>query len=499
MGPSQYPEPDQLPTWTWTGDHRPHTSMDQDLAELSSSLHHSQRITSIFPARSSNVTPELPGDRVGFMRTSPPVESAIIRDVEREAIRSQNFGSSDDSDGYYISLESHRALADMHRDEVDVSDADSDYKNVRTDIAKFKDSVRKFRAEQRGELDCEDQESMNDGTQLQSRGRRRGRGRAGRGKGILRGPRKAAEPTGDIKFRMSQASQAFIDENYEEAKEIVFEVVRINAETYEAWTLLASIWKELGDLDKTLMALMYASHMRPKDVRGWLNAARFALEEVDGNREKMLGSAKFCYSSAVRANPKDDVEARLGKAVVYRELGNPASAIAEYERVLKRRPHDTEILRLMAETYIDKDDVEAAKNLYRESISFYRTAADIYQAFGWSDINIYVELYGYLGQHAEAIVELKSLSRWLLGRQHETFWDDITGDDREYDTDDVRRAQVPEFVSGRNDFHQYGAGLPLELRVKLGIHRLRLEDYGEALVSSIVFVILMSLLTLTNI
>jgi general transcription factor 3C polypeptide 3 (transcription factor C subunit 4) len=314
------------------------------------------------------------------------------------------------------------------------------------------------------------------------RPRIRGRGRP-RGRSGPRGPRKAAEPTGDIKSRLSKASQAFIDESYDEAMEIVSDVIRINAETYEAWTLLASIFRELGEVEKTLTALMCAAHLRPKDVNGWLSCAQFALEENGQLRKKFLSTAKLCYQSAIRADPKNDIEARCGKATVLREQGNTSSAISEYKRVLSQKPHDATILRHLAELYIDQDNVEAAIDLYHQAISFYKASDGLAgQLFGWSDINIYVELYAYLGHYDVAIKELKSLSRWIVGRREDSWWDNVVDDDREWDSDDVRRIQIQEYVRSRSDSQLYGDGLPLELRVKLGLYRLRLGNHDEAMV-----------------
>jgi general transcription factor 3C polypeptide 3 (transcription factor C subunit 4) len=335
--------------------------------------------------------------------------------------------------------------------------------------------VRKFRQEQKYEISDDDESH--------SQSRPRGRGRGNKGRSVFRGPRKAAEPTGDIRARMGKASQAFIEENYEEAKALVEEVIRINAETHEAWTLLASIFRELGDRDKTLLVLICAAHLRPRDASQWLSVARFALEETGEQRSKNLPSAKFCFSSAIRANPKDDFEARCGKAAVLREMGSTNAAIAEYKQILKQRPHDTGILRLIAEAYIDRDNVKSAQELYKESIAFYKiSGGEPGEKFTWSDANIYVELYAYVGQYADAIKELRSLSRWLLGRESESYWDEVFDDDREWDPTDERRLLHPSFIGHKYSPLQYGDGLPLELRVKLGLYRLKLGFENEALV-----------------
>lgn len=370
-------------------------------------------------------------------------------------------------------------LLTLYREEEDLSDADSDYLDLQTDIAKLKDTVRKFRQQQRGES-SEEEDAV---TAEHGRGGR-GRGR-GKARSIFRGPRKAAEPTGDIRARLGQASQAFIEEDYERAKSLVEEVIRINAETYEAWTLLASVFRELGNTEKTLLALIYAAHLRPKDAAQWLAAARFALEETGEHRAKHLPSAKFCFSSAIRANPKDDFEARYGKATVLRELGSSSAAIAEYKQILKQKPHDTGILREIAEAYIDIDRVQPAQDLYKDAIQFYKASDSVPgEEFTWSDANIYLELYSYAGQYADAIHELRSLARWFLGREAEGFWDEYPDDDREWDATDERRLLTPNFDPERFDSVQYGNGLPLEFRVKLGQYRLKTKNKSEALVRS---------------
>jgi len=325
--------------------------------------------------------------------------------------------------------------------------------------------------------------SLSEGYNRSTRGRGRARiGRGGRSRGVFRGPRRAAEPTGDIRLRLSKASEAFIAEKYDEARFIISEVIRINAETHEAWTMLATIFRELGDVDKSLMALMYAAHLRPKHVASWFTSAKFALEETGKNRLKYLPSALFCYASAVRADPKS-LEARFGKAAVYREQGNLSSAISEYRTILNRQPHDTRVLRILAEVYIDKGDAETAKELYKDSIAHFKASSnDFTQSFGWSDADIYIELYAYLQQYDAAIKEIKSLARWLLGREAEDFWDSVTKDDREWDSGNSRRVELPGFTANKFPLSTYGAGLPLEFRIKLGSYRLHLGQHDEAMV-----------------
>jgi len=172
--------------------------------------------------------------------------------------------------------------------------------------------------------------------------------------------------------------------------------------------------------------------------------------------------------------------------MIYREIGKDGMAIAEYNQILKQLPHDMTILRHLAEAYVDQEDIETAKQHYCESIKYYRGADNnATGSFGWSDINIYIELFGFGGDYANGIMELKSLSRWLLGREEETFWDDIQFDDREWDaSDEPRRVEVSEYIPNIYPIESYGEGLPLELRVKLGVFRLKIDkaNVDEAMV-----------------
>jgi general transcription factor 3C polypeptide 3 (transcription factor C subunit 4) len=341
--------------------------------------------------------------------------------------------------------------------------------------------VRKFREEQRSN-DIDDVLGF-DVSENHERPYEREKARGKRKRGFPKGPRKAAEPTGDIRARMGKASEAFIQENYEEARAIVYDVIRINAETFEAWTLLASIWKEFGDVHNALHALMVASHLRPKDPAQWMNAANFALNETGDERSKYLSCATFCLSAAIRANPKEDFEARYKKAEVFREMGATTSAIKEYKQILKHRPHDTNVLKVTAESFLDLNDAQSAQKLYKESIEFYMRIEDAHeQQFGWADLRVYTEIHAFAGEYREGIMELKRVARWLLGRKSETYWDEVIEDDREWDLEDQRRIQIPDFDATQSSPEQYGHGLPIDIRTKLGLFRIRLGYFDEGLV-----------------
>lgn len=348
------------------------------------------------------------------------------------------------------------------------SDADSDLEELQGDIQKFDESVREFLESHRG-------------TSGQSRPIR-GSGRA-RGP---RGPRKAAKPRGDITARLAKVNQAFLAADYSTALDLVSEVIRINAETHQAWTALASIFQEQGEPTRALSAMVYAAHLRPKDVSGWMTCASFALDIATEDDTSNLKTARLCYSAALRADATN-LEARLGKAAICHTLGHYAQAIQEYNLILKNHPTDLEIVRKLAETCVDNKysgtSVLSAVTAYQRFFDYITTtptAGELSEL--WYDIGIYVDLLSSADENSRAVQQLRLLARWMVGRASETFWDGVE-DDREWDPDNDRKSQVPSFTEIHIDGQPYD--LPIDLRARLAILRLRLSDWQEAKASGI--------------
>ncbi|KAK1992952.1 RNA polymerase III transcription factor tfiiic [Colletotrichum falcatum] len=363
-------------------------------------------------------------------------------------------------------------------DEDTISDADSDEMELRGDIAKFDQSVREFLSSHHG-----------GGT---GDGGGDGEGDIGRPSSVpkgknttrsgVRGPRKAAEPRGDIKLRLAGVNQAFMSGDYARARNLVFEIIRINAETHQAWTVLASIFREEGLNDKALMAMVIAAHLRPKDFAAWMNCASFAMSLAEAGQEGALKTALMCYSSAIKAQPAN-LDARLGRAEASHRQGFLSQAITEFSYVIERRPLDIDVVRRLAEACADSggmEDVQKAVSAYKTYFSHARASdRGAEKEFSWHDVSIYVELFACAGDFATAITELKSLSRWLLGRQDDHRWDDCA-DDREWDRDDTRRAHFLSVDPCMYNPYAYGLGLPLEFRARLALYRLKIRDEQES-------------------
>lgn len=335
------------------------------------------------------------------------------------------------------------------------------------DIAKFDESVREFLASHHGNKD----------SAKPSRGGFRG----GRGS---RGPRKAAKPRGDITARLSRVNQAFLGGDYTTALDLVSEVIRINAETHQAWTALASIFREQGEPKRALSAMVYAAHLRDKDFSGWMACASYAMDIIEEDEDaEVMKTARLCYSAALKADPTS-LDARLAKAAICHRQGHYSQAILEYNIALRYAPYDLDIVRKVAEACADNNHSEASVS---SAIAAYGHFFDNAKAtmpgdLGelWYDVGIYVDLFAAKGRYDDAIHELRQLSRWIVGRKSEDYWDNIHADDREWDIEPDRRAEIPEFAHHSSDNGSYGHALPLDLRVRLAIYRFKVEAPSEA-------------------
>ncbi|KAL4989488.1 hypothetical protein BDW68DRAFT_67210 [Aspergillus falconensis] len=309
------------------------------------------------------------------------------------------------------------------------------------------------------------------------KGRFSGRFGARGGKGIKRGPRKPVEPSPEFKLLHSEATSAFIDGDYDRATDLVRRAIQVNPEMFAAHSLLSEIFLAQGEKEKAVTALFSGAHTRPRDTTVWLKVARMIMEQAGDDREAVLNDVLYCYSRVLDIDPQNH-NTRFQRAALYRGLGHNGRAVTEYERILRDIPHNVRALRLLTDTLSEQNQYEKALDYWSESIHHYMLQEpEETPEFTWSDANIYIELYTYLGRHAEGLKAAKAVSRWLLGRKDDTMWDNFDEDDREWDHADFpRRIKADGYVPKRWPLDTYGPGLPLEFRIKLGLFRLKLPE-----------------------
>lgn len=316
---------------------------------------------------------------------------------------------------------------------------------------------------------------------------------------VRRGPRKPAEPTGDVKLRLASASNAFMGGRLDEALDYVNDAIRINGEIHRAWSLLAEILRERKEYKQSLLALVCAAHLQPKIFDSWMQCALFALqllEELPEDADDTSKIAIMVLSQAIMIEP-NNLGVRQTRAALYLTRESYKLSIKDYMFIVEHTPYDVVALQGLVDASVQLSESskrasegqrEVARDAYSRCIAHFRSEYPIGAAhpglsFTWEDAFTYVALLTHLEQYDDALREARSLARWLLGRLEETFWDELK-DDREWDEGDERRLQVPAYISEKYPASSYGFGLPLRLRISLAICRLRLdrENDDEAMV-----------------
>lgn len=332
-----------------------------------------------------------------------------------------------------------------------------------------------------------------DGPYARTRARRAGRrgpirkesgrgGRPGRGRGrpgVKRGPRKAADPSPEFREILQESKNSYFQGNYDEALRLVEQAISINPEIFSAHLLKSTIHKARGESDQAALALYLGAHSFPRDPEIWRRTIEAFNELADSSegpdRQKYLRRINACYQRLIAIDPHD-YEAKLKRAMCLKDSGFKAKALTQLNEMLQNLPHNLGVLEQMAIIYIELKQYSRIIQLYEDCIEYNETVPPGKRSFSFEDTLIFADLLAKDGQVEEAIKRLKSLSRWLLGREVEIYWDDVQEDDREWDAEDYpRRQQVADFDPARFPVETYGYGLPLELRTLLGSLRFQLE------------------------
>jgi general transcription factor 3C polypeptide 3 (transcription factor C subunit 4) len=281
----------------------------------------------------------------------------------------------------------------------------------------------------------------------------------------------------EVKSLMGEVNQAYAFGQLDRAFSLVSKVIQIEARVYSAWKIMGEIFKEKGEVHKCLLAWLTAAHAKPNDWELWLMCAKMSLDQYGPDRMNYRDQAIYCYNRTIRANP-DNIDAIYDRSLLLKEMGQLDKAAEGFLVLHRLLPNDMAILREIATLFIELQRIPEAIEYYTKNVNFFKATGNQKSDFGWSELNILVELYMMNQQWEGAISTLKNTSRWLCGRVEEKYWEGVE-DDREWDATDRRRRTIREFISAR--FEQEAYVLPLELRIKLGVCRMKTGNKAEAM------------------
>ncbi|EMD00069.1 hypothetical protein BAUCODRAFT_361780 [Baudoinia panamericana UAMH 10762] len=343
--------------------------------------------------------------------------------------------------------------------------------------------------------------------QKSAQGRGRGRGQnGGRGEGEPKrgrrsGPRKPVDPGKEFKGLQTQAISALMEGKLDDALSSAQLAVQTNPEVRSAHTLLSEILEKLHRKADSVGALMTGAVVA-KDSSLWIESAERTISVLrhELSWSEVADQALYCYSMSANLQKRMGIEDRELQATIRRGMrdmliavGRNAKARHECSFLSWLNPGDFE----NAETYAqlclrETDDIPKAKEAYEKAFEARKTEFagldDKEREALWSHLDLYAQLVDRHGTtrddglrklsvFQDGLRKVKRFARYILGRADESFWEKHEGDDKEFDIDHgERRVFVGEFQQGKasRDKALFGQGLPLDLRIKLGIFRVKM-------------------------
>ncbi|KAF7191714.1 Transcription factor tau subunit sfc4 [Pseudocercospora fuligena] len=316
-----------------------------------------------------------------------------------------------------------------------------------------------------------------------------------RGRGVRGGRRsKPIDPGREFKMFMQEATKSYFDLDYEAAIDACRQAIGVNPEIFGAHSLLSTILNAQGRREDSIKALEFGA-VTVRSAEIWEMLAGRILEAPPQQRTYgLVHKAIECYAEAIKMTRPETAqfELRARKYELYKELNESKGCRMDLRNILKIWPHKTYYMREYAQqcaAWHDRSELKGAFDKYEAAFEQYKNE----ETFGdaddptdpWEHLNTYLELADMVANPWTSIYKAKQIARWLLNRQQESFWDRFSGDDREFDITNERRAYVPEWQMGKasRDSTEYGEGLPIEIRVRLGMFRLKmgLTHHEEAL------------------
>ncbi|KAL1754824.1 hypothetical protein FB107DRAFT_291391 [Schizophyllum commune] len=264
------------------------------------------------------------------------------------------------------------------------------------------------------------------------------RANKGKGKG-KRAPRAGPTLSHQVRALLGDGNQAYVDADLPAAIRLMSEVIRIEPRAASAWTVLAQCYADLNMPAPALQLRIMAAHLR-RDPEEWIRLA----QQSRGNGAAQ--QALYCYAKAYAADP-DNVAVLWDRAALAREVNDLRAARASLVALLRRLPHDLNVLAALRPVLVELGDLAACAEFYETVWKHYQEAFPTGQAgsdgavnpFGVLEILVLADLHSALGAHQRAIHVVKTGMRWLQGRGTQAYWDAVP-DDREYDLPIMRLA-----------------------------------------------------------
>ncbi|GMM27820.1 transcription factor TFIIIC subunit [Martiniozyma asiatica (nom. inval.)] len=285
----------------------------------------------------------------------------------------------------------------------------------------------------------------------------------------------------EVKIILGQANEAFVKNDLDTALKHYSEVIKMDKNNFSAYKTLGEIYRLKGDLNKCSNIWLLAAHINSWDIEFWKTVAELSVEL--GHHKQAI----YCYRRAITSSNGKDWDAIFSRACLYREVGKFKRATDGLLRLRSALPTESKVVRELAKVYVEEGRINDAISLYTQILDEnvqYRKMIERGEnveldniTFDWSELNILSELYSTKAAWSLGIKSLRQISRWIQGRETQTFWDDNMANDIEFDE---RKLDHPRWIK-LDEEKDKDYSLPIDIRIQLGIFRLNNKEEEEAL------------------
>lgn len=185
---------------------------------------------------------------------------------------------------------------------------------------------------------------------------------------------------------MGQANMSFVQRHYDQAIQLLQEVIRQASGSFEPYHTLGLIYEEMGQLDKAFSYFLLSAHLSKGDVELWNKLTMLAIRLGLG-RETV-----YCLSKVLQMGRISDPRPYWVRSRLYLELHSYHNVIWSLVEMLRRNSSDLEqwqaVARLALRINLSYDATKIFTKLIEEAVTGKHPSMSV----EWSHLNLLLEM-----------------------------------------------------------------------------------------------------------
>ena len=177
-------------------------------------------------------------------------------------------------------------------------------------------------------------------------------------KGIKKSINKHVDGEINVQELLSRANNYYLNNNYQEAKEVLETIISVSPNLQEPYLILSQIYEDEKNDEKSLFFLMLAAQSSKGDKNIWIKCCNY------NKKLRNYRQAEYCITRALKLD-KNNLYILYERGALNEELGDIFKAIRIYTVLLKLCPNYDILLHVLM-LYERTKNYEKAINLFEE-------------------------------------------------------------------------------------------------------------------------------------